>query len=69
MTNVYFLGENKPYFRIQIEAAEEEPGNQIYSPKYSIFISPAQWQKIEELCRQENLEAMVDEILAEADAF
>ena len=69
MTNAYFLEENKPYFRILMEAAEEKPGNQLYSPKYSIFISPAQWEKIEELCRQENLEARVDEILAEANEF
>ncbi len=69
MTNAYFLEEGKPYFRILMEATEEEPGTQLYSPKYSIFISPAQWEKIEELCKQENLEAMVDEILAEANEF
>ena len=69
MTNVCFLEANKPYFRIYFIASQADGEEQIYSPAFSIYISPAQWNKILELCNQETLVAQTDEIIAQANEF
>ena len=69
MTNVQSILDNKPYFRILFEQAKEEIDDGVSSPRFSIYISPAQWENIIEACNQQALEARCDEILAEADAF
>ena len=68
-TNVQYLEPNKPYFKITFVPAEEEGREHISSPRLNIFISPAQWEKIYEVCNQERLVQMTDEILAEAQEF
>lgn len=68
-TNAQYLEPNKPYFLISIDSKEEEGQEHISSPRIGIYISPSQWENIIEKCSQENLEAMTDEIIAEADAF
>ena len=69
ITNAYYLTAEKPYFRLYFNAGADFTDKSIYSPVFSIYISPAQWETILELCNQEALEARVDEILEEADAF
>ena len=68
-TNAYYMEPGKPYFRLYFNAGAAFSDNSIYSPPFSIYLSPAQWETILELCNQEALVARVDEILAEADAF
>ena len=68
ITNAQYLEKDKPYFRILFTQTKTEE-DEVYSPKISIFISPAQWENIIEACNQQALEARCDEILAEADAF
>ena len=69
-TNVEYILENKPYFRIQFEATKGKGADENFSsPRTNIYISPAQWEQIVEACSQERLVAMTDEILAEAQAF
>ncbi len=68
-TNAQYLEPNKPYFLISIDSMEEEGRDHISSPRIGIYISPSQWETIIEKCNQQNLEAMTDEILAEAEAF
>ena len=68
ITNAQYMGENKPYFRLLLNQTEDKI-SEVYSPKITIFISPSQWEKIIEICNQERLIQMTDEILAEADAF
>ena len=69
LTNAEFLEPSKPYFRLLLNATEENGREQIYSPKTYIYISPSQWQAIYDACNQEHLVDMTDEILAEANAF
>ena len=69
MTNAQYLEPNKPYFRIYFDSKEEHEKEQVYSPRLSIFISPAQWDQILELCNQDRLVELTDEILAQAEAF
>ena len=68
-TNAQYLEPNKPYFLISIDSKAEEGTDHVSSPRIGIYISPSQWENIIEKCSQENLEAMTDEILAEAEAF
>lgn len=69
MTNAQYLELNKPYFRIYFDSKEEAGKEQVYSPRLSIYISPAQWEQILEACNQDRLVQMTDEILAQAEAF
>ena len=69
MTNAYYMEANKPYFRITYSAGSDFTDEHVYSPSFNIYISPAQWEHIIELCSQEHLEALTDEILAQAEAF
>ena len=70
LTNVEYILDNKPYFRIQFQATKGiGPDEQYSSPKTNIYISPSQWETIVEACNQERLVEMTDEILAEAQAF
>ena len=68
-TNIEYILENKPYFRILFEQSKELDDSGNSSPRVSIYISPAQWEQIYELCNQASLEAHADEILAQAEAF
>ena len=68
-TNTQYLEKTKPYFKITLDTLEEEKGSQIYSPAACIYISPKQWETIVELCNQEKLEQMTDDILDQANAF
>ena len=69
-TNVEYILDNKPYFRIQFEATKGQGADEQYSsPRTNIYISPAQWETIVEACNQERLVEMTDEILEEAQAF
>lgn len=68
ITNVEYLETDKPYFRLKFEATDD-PEDGSTTPAFSIYISPSQWQTIFEMCNQESLEAQVDEILAQAEAF
>ena len=66
--NIEYLESDKPYFRLRFEATDDlEDGST--TPAFSIYISPSQWQKIFEICNQKSLEAQVDKILAQAEAF
>ena len=69
ITNAQYMAENKPYFKITYSAGSDFSDEHVYSPSFSIYISPSQWEHIIELCNQEALEARVDEIIAEADEF
>ena len=69
MTNVEYILEGKPYFRIQLQQAKEDDGSGNSSPRVMVYISPSQWEKIIEACNQERLVELTDEILAEADEF
>ena len=69
MTNTQYLEPDKPYFRIKFIQKEEEQGDNVKSPALCIYISPSQWKKIVEVCNQEHLVEMTDEILAQAEAF
>ena len=69
MTNVQYILDGKPYFRLLFEQAKEDDGSGNSSPRINVYISPAQWETILEACSQERLEAMTDEILAQANAF
>ena len=66
--NTEYVWPDKPYYRLQYESTKdiEEDSN---SPAFSIYISPSQWQTIFEMCNQELLEAQVDSILEQAEAF
>ncbi len=69
-SNVEYIIENKPYFRIQFQSTKgEEPDENISSPRINVYISPSQWESIIETCNQERLIEMTDEILEEANAF
>ena len=50
MTNAYYMEPNKPYFRLTYSAGSDKNDSQIYSPSFNIYISPAQWEHIIELC-------------------
>lgn len=68
-TNVEFLEPTKPYFKIQF-LSQEEPGyDDVYSPRFSIFISPSQWDKIIQACNQEDLEKKSTQVVDEAYEF
>ncbi|MBO4639034.1 MAG: hypothetical protein J5710_04695 [Treponema sp.] len=68
-TNIEYILDNKPYFRILFEQTKELDDSGNSSPRINIYISPAQWEQICEMCDQATLEAQVDEILEEAEAF
>lgn len=68
MANIEFLEKDKPYFLLKFESITDSRDNST-SPAFSIYISPSQWQKIFEICNQEALEAQVDNILEQAEAF
>lgn len=68
-TNVEYILEGKPYFRILFEQAKENDGSGNSSPRVNVYISPAQWEQILEACNQDRLVQMTDEILAQAEAF
>ena len=69
MTNVEYILEGKPYFRIQLQQAKEDDGSGNSSPRVMVYISPSQWEKIIEACNQERLGELTDAILEEADEF
>lgn len=69
ITNAYYLEPDKPYFRISFLQQESEKEKGTYSPITNIFISPAQWEKIYDVCKQEHLVQLVDDILMEAAEF
>ncbi len=66
--NIEYLESEKPYFRLRFEATDD-PDDGSATPAFSIYISPSQWQTIFEMCNQELLEAQVDSILEQAEAF
>ena len=68
-TNVYFMEPSKPYYRLYFSAGEAINSKSVYSPSFSIYISPTQWKQILDLCDQAKLEARVDDILAQANSF
>ena len=68
-TNVQYILDNKPYFRILFEQTKELEDPEKSSPRINLYISPAQWEQIMEMCNQETLEAQTDEIVLQADAF
>ena len=68
-THAYYLESGKPYFRFSVAPVEEVEGEHVYSPSFCIYISPAQWETIVQACSQENLVAMTDQILTEANEF
>lgn len=68
-TNVNYILDNKPYFRILFEQSKDLENSGNSSPRISVYISPAQWEQITQICDQAVLEAQADEILAQADAF
>ena len=68
-TNVQYILDDKPYFRILFEQTKELEDPDKTSPRMNFYISPAQWEQIMEMCNQEVLEARTDEIVAQADAF
>ncbi len=69
MTNVEYILEGKPYFRILFEQSKDSKGSNNSSPRVNIYISPAQWEKILEACNQDHLVELTDAILFEADEF
>ena len=69
MTNVQYILDGKPYFRILFEQAKENDGSGNSSPRVSIYISPSQWEKIVEACNQDHLIQLTDDILFEAEEF
>ncbi len=70
ITNVEFILENKPYFRIQFQQTRGEGDDEGQSsPKTNIYISPSQWETIVQACNQARLEEITDEILEEANTF
>ena len=68
-TNIEYILENKPYFRILCEQAKELDDSGNSSPRVKIYISPKQWEEICEMCDQAKLEARADEIIAQANEF
>lgn len=66
--NIEFLEPDKPYFRLKLDATDDYTDNSS-SPPINIYISPSQWEKIMEMCSQERLEQMTDDILAQAEEF
>ena len=68
-TNIEYILENKPYFRILCEQSKELDDSGNSSPRVKIYISPAQWEEICEMCEQAKLEARADEIIAQANEF
>ena len=69
-SNVEFILDNKPYFRLLFESTKgEKPDDNISSPRINVYISPAQWEQIIETCNQDRMVQMTDEILAQAEAF
>lgn len=69
ITHAYYLEPGKPYFRIEIEPAEEAGNEHVYSPSFCIYISPSQWESIVQACNQDNMVALTDAILEQAEAF
>ncbi len=69
LVNTRYLNPEKPYLMLTFQATEEEEGEHIFSPKTYVYISPSQWESIMAACNQEHLEAMTDQILADANAF
>lgn len=67
-TNIEYLEPDKPYFRLKFNSITD-PEDGSTSPAFSIYISPAQWRTIFEMCNQEILVSKVDEILQEADVW
>ena len=68
-TNVEYVMD-KPYFLIRFEATKGlGDDSNVSSPRTNIYISPAQWEQITELCNQAHLEALADEVLDEANKF
>lgn len=68
-TNIEYILDNKPYFRILCEQAKELDDSGNSSPRVKIYISPKQWEEICEMCEQTKLEARADEIIAQANEF
>ena len=68
-TNVEYVME-KPYFLLRLEATRGlgEDSN-VSSPRTNIYISPAQWEQITQLCNQARLEELADQVLDEANKF
>ncbi|MBR6341417.1 MAG: hypothetical protein IKR64_05920 [Treponema sp.] len=69
ITNVQFIRDGKPYFRLLFEQTKEDDDSGNYSPRINVYISPAQWDQILAACNQEHLVELTDEILAQAEAF
>lgn len=71
MTNTYFLEQGKPYFRFYFVSTEcqNEEDKGTSSPPFYVYLSPAQWEKIIQVCQQDLLVSRTDEILAEANEF
>ena len=63
-----YLWIDRPYFRLRYEATKDTKEDSS-SPAFSIYISPSQWETIYEMCNQAALEAKVDEILVDAEAW
>ena len=68
MVNYEYLEPDRPYFRLKFDATTD-PEDGTTSPAFSIYISPAQWKQIFEICNQQALEAKCDEVLAQAEAW
>lgn len=60
-----YAEEGKPYFMIHSDPTRAPDEENVSSPKVSIYMSPAQVEKLIELISQENLNAEVDAILDE----
>lgn len=68
-TNIEFILENKPYFRIMCEQSPELDDSGNSSPRIFIYISPAQWEQICQICDQERLVQMANDVVSEANEF
>ena len=70
-TNYKFVEERKPYFIIQAESSVErtESGQNYNSPTFTIYLSPAQIQKLREICSQQKLVDYVNSVYTDAYDF
>lgn len=68
-TNHEFLEENKPYFKITVEASPDKEDDSVYSPTVEIYFSPAHLEDLFRILDQNTLVEMVKAKEAEAFKF
>lgn len=63
--NYKYLSDNRPYFMIDLIPGDDSVMEGAMSPQTDIYISPSNLEELLEMTKQENLQAIVDELNSE----